>query len=322
MKKINPLTLFVFLIVIMLIIGPLVIPLPPLTGIQPVSELVYPDSEFVEINGMDIHVQQRVNPNENLFILLHGFGSSTYSWQKVMDPLAEFGSVIAYDRAAFGLTERIFPADDDSGNPYLFQNQPDVVVKLIGNKQIDKTILVGNSTGGAVVLQTALNYPDQIDALILVSPAVYGSGGAPKWIKPFLNLPQFDRLGPIFVRSIRERGVDILKMAWSDPEKITSQDLENYKKPLSIENWDMALWEYTKDNGDKDLVNKLVDVSIPVLIISGEDDKIIPLEQSIQLSEEIPGARIETIPNCGHVPQEECPQEFMTLVEEFILSIQ
>lgn len=322
MKKINPLTLFVFLILIMLVIGPLVIPLPPLTGIKPVEELLYPDSEFVEINGLDVHFQQRENQNRTLIILLHGFGSSTYSWQKVMDSMVEFGSVLAYDRPAFGLTERIKSVDDPSTNPYLFDNQPKFVMKFIENKRPEKTILVGNSAGGTVALQTALTYPDKIDALILVSPAVYGGGGAPKWIKPFLNLPHFDRLGPIFVRSIREQGLEILELAWANPQEITSQDLENYQKPLSIENWDVALWEFTKANGDNDLAKRLVDISIPVLIISGEDDKIIPLEQSIQLSEEIPGTRMEIIPNCGHVPQEECPHEFLTLVEEFFQTIE
>ena len=151
---------------------------------------------------------------------------------------------------------------------------------------------------------------------------MYGGGGAPRWIKPFLNLPQFDRLGPIFVRSIRDQGLEILELAWSDPQKISSQDLENYQKPLSIEDWDGALWEFTKVNGDNDLTSRMAEITIPILIISGEDDKIIPVEQSIQLSEEIPQSRLEIIPNCGHVPQEECPEDFMDLVGDFIQSIQ
>jgi pimeloyl-ACP methyl ester carboxylesterase len=57
---------------------------------------------------------------------------------------------------------------------------------------------------------------------------------------------------------------------------------------------------------------------MPVLVITGADDKIIPAEQSIQLAAELPNASLVVIPICGHVPQEECPAEFMNAVDAFI----
>jgi len=321
MKKINGFTLFLILILFSVLILPLIVPLPPLTGIQPVEELTYSDSQFKEIDGINIHYQQIGENSDTLIILLHGFGSSTYSWQKVMDPLSEYGAVLAYDRPAFGLTERVTTFEGTDFNPYKMDFQPEIVINFIDEEQAEKVILIGNSAGGTVAIQTALDYPDKISALILVSPAVFESGGAPGWIKPLLNLPHFNRLGPILVRSIRERGLELLELAWSDQQKITQKDYENYQKPLSVSNWDTALWEFTKVNGGTDLQSRLKELSIPVLIISGEYDKIIPVEQSKQLEVNLPGSEIVIIPNCGHVPQEECPDGFLEATDSFINSI-
>lgn len=318
MKKINPLVLFIILLLLFIVIGPLIIPLPPLDGIQPMETLVYSDSQFMEINGVNVHYREIQNDREILIVLLHGFDSSTYSWQKVMIPFSSYGSVLAYDRPGFGLTERVIPYREVNANPYLLEYQSQILLAFIEAKKAEKIILVGNSAGGTVAMQTALAYPDRIDALILISPAVYGSGGAPKWIKPLLNLPQMDRLGPVLARTIRDRGLEILELAWSDPEKISEEDLANYQKPLSVDRWDVGLWEFTKANGDNDIDSHISEISMPVLVITGADDKIIPAEQSIQLAAELPNASLVVIPICGHVPQEECPAEFMNAVDAFI----
>lgn len=318
MKKINPLGLFIILLLLLIVLGPLIIPLPPLVGIQPMEALIYSDSQFMEISGVDVHYQEIQSNQGALIVLLHGFGSSTYSWQKVMQPFSSFGSVLAYDRPGFGLTERVIPFKDVNTNPYTLEYQSQILLALIESKKAEKIILVGNSAGGTVAMQTALAYPDRIDALILISPAVYGSGGAPNWIKPLLNLPQMDRLGPILVRTIRERGLEILELAWSDPENISEEDLANYQKPLSVDRWDVGLWEFTKANGENEIDARISELTMPVLVITGADDKIIPADQSIQLASELPNASLVVIPNCGHVPQEECPTDFMNAVESFI----
>lgn len=127
-----------------------------------------------------------------------------------------------------------------------------------------------------------------------------------------------DRLGPVLVRTIRERGLEILELAWSNPEKISEEDLANYQKPLSVDRWDVGLWEFTKANGENDIDSRITELSMPVLVITGADDKIIPADQSIQFASELPNASLVVLPNCGHVPQEECPAEFMNAIDTLI----
>jgi pimeloyl-ACP methyl ester carboxylesterase len=57
---------------------------------------------------------------------------------------------------------------------------------------------------------------------------------------------------------------------------------------------------------------------MPVLVITGDDDRIVPTESSIQLSRDIPGAKLAVLRNCGHLPQEECPDQFMDALQEFV----
>jgi pimeloyl-ACP methyl ester carboxylesterase len=57
---------------------------------------------------------------------------------------------------------------------------------------------------------------------------------------------------------------------------------------------------------------------MPVLVVTGDDDRIVPTANSVQLAGEIPGANLEVMTACGHVPQEECPDKFMEAMQSFL----
>jgi pimeloyl-ACP methyl ester carboxylesterase len=66
------------------------------------------------------------------------------------------------------------------------------------------------------------------------------------------------------------------------------------------------------------LIEQLEELDVPVLVITGDDDRIVPTEQSVRLAQELPRAELVVIPNCGHLPQEECPEAFLQAVEAFL----
>lgn len=302
------------------ILLPLVVPIPPLGDTLPVSELAYPDSEFVDVGGLEVHLQ-RAGDGGLPLLLLHGFGASTFSWRRVLAPLATDRQVVAFDRPAFGLTERPIPPYPAGISPYSPEAQVELTVGLMDTLGIDRGVLIGNSAGGTIALRAALEHPERVAALVLVDPAVYEGGGAPGWVRPLLRLPQVRRLGPLFVRSIRERGGQLIETAWHDPSRITPEVLEGYTRPLQAENWDRALWELTVASGESDLATRLGELNLPVLVITGDDDRIVPTEQSIRLAGEIEGAELAVLPACGHVPQEECPAAWLEAVESFLAQL-
>jgi pimeloyl-ACP methyl ester carboxylesterase len=307
--------IFFSVLVMLALIVPFLVPVPPLENTVPAETLADEDSKFIEVNGLDVHykIYRQGKPT---FILLHGFGASLFSWREVTEPLSKLGTVIAYDRPAFGLTER--PLEWEGESPYSQNSQVKLVIGLMDALEIEKATLVGNSAGGTVSMLTALKYPQRIQSLILVDPAVYAGGGAPAWIRPLFGTPQMDHLGPLAARQLQAQGVEFIKSAWHEPANITPEIFAGYQKPLQAENWDKALWQLTVSSRESGLAERLSEFNLPVLVITGDDDRIVPTEQSIQLAGEIPNAKLAVIPQCGHVPHEECSEEFMQAVINFL----
>ena len=339
-------TLLVVIVVLALLVVfvPLVIPLPPLADTAPISELADPDSRFITVNGIQVHYKQ-YGSGEPVMILLHGFGASVFSWREVLQPLGQIGTVIAYDRPAFGLTERPLPGSWQGANPYGVQGNLDLLFGLMDSLGVSKAILVGNSSGGRLAVQAALAQPQRVSGLVLVDPAIYTGGGQRfGLLAPIVNTPQMDRLGPILTRGIAgDQGTQFLQTAWHDPSKITEAITAGYRTPLRVADWDIALWQFTKaittgyrkplrvvdwdialwqftkaGTGDEDLAPRLSELRMPVLVAAGDDDRIVPTADSVRLGGDIPGAKLEIFPACGHVPQEECPAAFLQPVEAFM----
>jgi len=302
----------------LVLVGPFLVPVPLLKDTRPLETLVEPGGGFTEINGLKVYYRI-AGEGDPAFILLHGFGASTFSWREVMDPLSDYGLVIAYDRPAFGFTER--PLDWAEENPYSQESNIALLLGLLDRFQIKQAILVGNSAGGTLATAFTLEHPDRVRALIQVDAAVYQTIPDSPLLTWLFNTPQMDHLGPLVARRIAGgQGDAFLQSAWYDIDKLASQPeiMEGYRRPLMVENWDKALWAYTQAARSPGLEDRLDEIQVPTLVISGAEDEIVPLENSLRLTDDIPGAALSVIENCGHLPQEECPQAFMQAIDSFL----
>jgi pimeloyl-ACP methyl ester carboxylesterase len=300
---------------------PLFYPIPSLGETVGEQDLAEPDSLFLEVNGVTLHYKDTPAKTQSdlTFIMLHGFGSALFTWNAVTDELTNYGRVIAFDRPAFGLTERSMRGEWTGENPYSPDGQVSLLLGLMNALEIDKAVLVGNSAGGTVATQTALEHPDRVVGLVLVDAAIYAGGGAPAWVRPFLYTPQFNRMGPYLMRQIAEEpGENFIRSAWFNPDNIPQEVWDAYRQPLQVNNWDKALWELTKASRRPNFVNKLTSLDTPTLVLSGINDNIVPLTQSQRLATDIPGAAFVTFPDCGHTPQDECPEQFVAAVENWL----
>ena len=304
-------------VVFLLVVGPFLIPVPALKDTVSPEQLADPDSLFIDVNGLQVHYKM-AGQGEPAVVLLHGFGASIYSWRKVMLPLSEVATVIAFDRPAFGLTSRPLPGDWNGANPYAPEAQADLTAALMDELDVERAVLVGHSAGGTIAVLTALRYPERVQALVLVDAAIYGQTGTPAWFRPLLLLPQTRRLGPLLVRSITRWGEAAIQAAWSDPDKITLEIISGYKKPLQADNWDRALWELTLASHPLGLETRIDEIGVPTLVITGEDDRIVPAESSVRLAGQLSDAELVVMRDCGHVPQEECSGPFLGAVTAFV----
>jgi pimeloyl-ACP methyl ester carboxylesterase len=313
--------LLIVLLALGLLVGvaPFLVPVPPLKNIVPVEQLADADSRFITLQGLRVHYK-RVGQGEPAMLLLHGFGASLYSWREVLEPLGRLGAVVAYDRPAFGLTSRPMPGEWQGASPYGSTAQVDLAIALLDALGIRRAVLVGHSAGGALAVQIALRYPQRVVGLVLVDAAIYEGGGAPAWLRPLLHTPQARRLGPLFARSIRTLGERFLTEAWHDPTRVNAEVRLNYRKPLQMANWDRALWEFTLASQHDDLAAQLSRLTVPVLVVSGDDDRIVPLASSERLAQAL-GAPLAVMPASGHLPHEEQPERFLESVLPFVAEV-
>ncbi|XP_021762321.1 abhydrolase domain-containing protein cgi-58-like isoform X2 [Chenopodium quinoa] len=127
------------------------------------------------------------------------------------------------------------------------------------------------------------------------------------------------------VRMIIDKfGIAAVKNAWYDATQVTDHILHGYTKPLRTKDWDRALVEFTvamlTDSQAKlkpPLEERLQNIACPVLIITGDSDRLVPSWNSERLSRAIPGSQLEIMKSCGHLPHEEKPDEFVSVVAKF-----
>lgn len=311
-------------LLLLLIIGPLILPIPALKDTEPAEQLADADSQFIDINNLSIHYKQKHNDaQDEHFLLLHDFASWSYTWHNVLPYFGGLGNAVAFDRPGFGLSARPLRGDWQDSNPYSLTGQSELSVALMDALGMNEGILVGHSTGATVALQLALTHPERVKALILVDPVVFDSGGLSPWVRPLLYSPQLRRVGPYFMRQLAdEPGETLLRSSWYDPEAIDDATINAYRVPFQVENWDKALFELSKANQPHQLAEQLMNITVPVLVIAGENDALVTADLSEQLAQQLPDADLSLLAECGHIPQEECPDAFLSSVNDWLITQQ
>lgn len=274
------------------------------------------DSRFIAVDGIKVHYKEN-GTGEPSLMLLHGFGANLFSWKRVMAPLSKYGRAVAYDRPAFGLTERPLANSWSGENPYGTDGQVEMLKGLMDALGIEKAVLVAHSAGGTIALAMALRYPKRVRALILVAPAVYLYSPLPSWGRRFLTRKPFRIFGQALIHPTRNFTRRLLSTNWHDPRKITEEDVTGYEKPFHSIKWEAGLWEFSLAPHARNLWKRSGELKMPVMVIAGDDDHIIPTRHSRRLAEITPGAEFVLVPACGHAVHEEKPDLFMGAVDRF-----
>ncbi|MGB9828423.1 MAG: alpha/beta fold hydrolase, partial [Thermosphaera sp.] len=136
---------------------------------MPVEEIGFENSRFVEIDGFKIHYLDE-GSGDRVFILLHGFGASVFSWRCIISNLSSIGRVIAFDRPGFGLTERVEPGRTPY-NPYTSEGVVELTYRLLSRLNVSRAVFIGHSAGGGLALLFALKHPEMVESIVLIAPA-------------------------------------------------------------------------------------------------------------------------------------------------------
>jgi pimeloyl-ACP methyl ester carboxylesterase len=309
------------------LIVPFLIPVET-SGTKTYQEAAGSGASFTKAQGIDVYTdvtefdcsQDSDCENPPVFFLLHGFGANTFSYRFVTEPLSAYGDVIAYDRPGFGFTQR--PSSWEGENPYGSAGNDLILDELIAEYASDrKVFLVGHSAGGTQAAQYVVDNPGAVTGLILISPAILTTGGSPSGFNWIFSIPQLDHLGPLLVSSIASSGMDLLDRSWFDKSKITDEITAGYRAPLEIIGWEEGFWEFNRAPRSFDVKDRLSEIKIPTLLITGDTDVVVATADTEALATLIEGSSLVVIPKSGHLAQEETPVETMQAIDDYWISL-
>lgn len=307
-------------VLVLVLVVPFLIPVET-TGTATYKEVAGAGATFTTAQGVEIYYEKsdfvceedKDCSNPPVIFLLHGFGANTYSFREVVKPLTALGDVIAYDRPGFGLTQR--PTSWEGENPYGSIGQELILDELIAQFASGRdVILVGHSAGGTLAAQYTVDNKDPIQGLILISPAILSGGGTPSWLNWIFSIPQLDHLGPLLVSSIASSGMDLLNEAWYNKDLITDDVKAGYREPLSVIGWEEGFWEFNRAPRAFDVKDRLDEINVPTLLITGDTDTVVPTADTEALASLIKDSVLFVIPQSGHLAHEETPEDTMKAI--------
>lgn len=241
-------------------------------------------------------------------LLIHGSGpgvSAWANWRLVMPKLAEKCRVIAPDMVGFGFTER------PQGYTYSMDNWVQHALGLLDALGLEKVDLVGNSFGGALSLALTIRHPHRVRRLVLM-----GSAGVHFEITPGLDAvwgytPSFENMRKLMDLFAWNRNLvndELAELRYRASIRPGFQESFAAMFPAPRQRWVDAL--ASPEEAIRAIPHE-------TLIIHGREDRIIPLETSLKLSQWISRAQLHVFGRCGHWTQIEHADCFARLVSDF-----
>jgi pimeloyl-ACP methyl ester carboxylesterase len=291
-------------------------------NLRPVREVTAPSLQFRTIHGY--RRAFRIAGEGPAILLIHGIGDNSTTWEGVHAQLAQRFTVIAPDLLGHGKSDK--PRADYSVAAYA-----NGMRDLLSVLDIERVTIVGHSLGGGVAMQFAYQFPQLVERLILV-----GAGGVTKDVNFVLRLASLPmgseaiallRL-PLVLPAVQVAGKIVGKTLGTTA---LGHDLPNMLRVLN------DLPEPTASAAFSRTLRAVVDwrgqivtmldrcyltEAIPVQIIWGTRDAVVPVRHATMAHAAMPGSRLEIFEGSGHFPFHDDPARFIDVVQRFIDSTQ
>jgi len=253
-------------------------------------------------------------------VLLHGVGDNAFDWQWVMPALANTHRVYALDLPGSGGSDK--PLDDtDVYSPAFFTR---FVAAFLDALSVDRATVMGNSLGGLVGLRLALAEPERVTALGLVSSA--GLGREVTYVLRSMALPGYGKLAvawgkrrPGAAQRAVGRAAQIFARPWDAPREWIKEQYRLARLPGFLEAQLATVRAQVGLKGQREvLVDRLVQLERPTILVWGTRDRVLPYAQAKEAYSRLPEGYLELIPECGHLPQVEQPERFVSGLRRFL----
>jgi pyruvate dehydrogenase E2 component (dihydrolipoamide acetyltransferase) len=265
------------------------------------AEAAGPQPETIEVGGRKLRYLMLGDDQDSVpAVLLHGYGGDLNNWLFNQEALAGGRRVYALDLPGHGGSDKNVGAGDLASLAETFSGFLDAV-------GVERAHLVGHSLGGAVASRLALDRPDRVASLTLIAGAGLGEQISREYIEGFLAA---DRR-----RAMRQ----VLQLLFADPDQVSRQLVDDVLKYKRLDGVDEALRTlagqlFPDGRQQAVLAGELAAADVPVLVIWGAQDQVIPSEHANALGDR---ARVEVLDATGHSPHMERAGEVNRLLPRF-----
>jgi pimeloyl-ACP methyl ester carboxylesterase len=270
----------------------------------------------VEIDGVPLnYVDVGSGDDEEPAVLVHGLGGQWQNWLENIPRLALDRRVVAMDLPGFGLTPE--PQDNEGISIPRYGRFVNALCDKLGLGTVE---LVGNSMGGFVAAEVAIQFPERVGRLVLVSAA--GISSAEALQGPILT---FGRVATAIATN------SVARFRWLASRPVTRHiSLALVARHPRLLKPDFAYEGFFKGAGkpgfddalraslEYDFRDRLPEVKVPTLIVWGEKDSIIPVRDADEFERLIEDSRKLVMKDTGHIPMAERPVTFNDVLVEFL----
>ncbi len=278
----------------------------------PVSELkekyVYPESKFMEIQGMDIHY--RITGGGFPFVLVHGTAASLHTWEDWTRILDKDFQIISFDLPAFGLTG---PRPD---REYSIKNYVSVLNDFVEKIGLDSFHLAGNSLGGSIAWNYAVTHPQKVAKLVLIDASGYKLDKEPPMVFKLAQNPMTRKLlEKLTPKSLVDKS---LREVYHN-DVLISKELEDRYFEMTLREGNRQAFADRVSNVKYENPELIKTIQNPTLILWGQTDAWIPVECANYFHRDIKDSELIIYDNAGHVPMEEIPEQSAEDTRTFLL---
>lgn len=267
--------------------------------------------QWVEIEGMRLHYLSAGSGETILFI--HGWPTSAYLYRQQIAALAQSMRVVALDLPGFGKSDKPLHA------PYTFDFYDRILTAFAEHLGMDQVTLVGHDIGGPIGVFWAERHQSMLKRLVLLNTLIY----------PEISLATRIFVAATFVPVLRDLIISpagikaMMRLGVNHKERLTQAVLAAYQEPFREHNAREVLLKTLQQlgpDGFKEIASNLSGLTMPVALIYGEDDRILPdiAKTMRRLKQDLPHAQLAALPGCGHFLQEDEPEKLAALLHDFI----
>jgi pimeloyl-ACP methyl ester carboxylesterase len=257
--------------------------------------------EFVTVCNSRIRYLKTGSGEKNL-VLIHGLGASAERWEHVIPGFGKHFTVYVPDLIGFGLSDK--PNVD-----YTTEFFATFVSSFLKELGIQKATVIGSSLGGQIAIEYASMNQNNVEKLILVSPA-----GAMKQSTPALDAYIMAALYPD-----HDTAKNAFSMMTGNNKDISQTTVDGFVQRMLMPNAKYAFMSTILGlKNAPEISTKLEILEIPTLVIWGELDPVIPIKYAEYFVQKIRDCRFYQMENCGHTPYVEDPTEFIKIALDFV----